>query len=64
MLLEFSSTDDSVLMTRAGIDEDFLAKINRTVSDIRGFKKSHPGVGTVVAHLTSPTGEDFQITVS
>jgi len=62
--LEFSSSDDLIIASRAGIDEDFLNKINKTVSDLRNLKRAHPGMGKVVAHLTSPTGEDFQITVS
>ncbi len=62
--LEFSSTDDLFLVARAGIDEDFLIRINQTVSDLRNFKRAHPGVGKVVAHLTSQNGEDFQITMS
>ena len=48
---------------RAGIDEEFLAKINQTVVDIRNLKKAHPGVGTFVVNLTSPTGEVFEIVV-
>ena len=63
-LLEFSSLDDAVMMSRAGIDEDFLQKINRTVADLRALKRAHPGIGKVTAHLTSPSGEDFQITVT
>ena len=61
--LEFSSVGDDLLMTRAGIDQDFLDRINRTVTDIRNLKRAHPGVGRVVAHLVSPSGEDFQITI-
>ncbi len=62
--LTFSSTDSTILASRAGIDQDFLDKINRVVADIRSLKKAHPNVGTVVAHLTSPSGEVFEITVN
>jgi hypothetical protein len=62
--LTFSSTDNSVLASYAGIDQDFLNKINQVVADIRNLKKAHPNVGTVVVHLTSPSGEVFEITVA
>ncbi len=63
--LNFSYNDDVILEEpRAGIDLYFLAKINQVVSDIRYLKVIHPGVGTVVAKLTSPSGEVFEITVS
>jgi hypothetical protein len=62
--LNFSADEETILMSRAGIDQDFLNKINQTVADLRNLKKAHPGVGTVIAHLTSSTGEEFQITVS
>ena len=61
--LEFSSGDLEPMASRAGIDEEFLAKINQTVVDIRNLKKAHPGVGTFVVNLTSPTGEIFEIVV-
>jgi hypothetical protein len=62
--LNFSYNDDVILESRAGIDLAFLAKINQVVADIRYLKVIRPGVGTVVAKLTSPTGEVFEITVS
>ena len=62
--LTFSYNDTNILAPRAGIDQDFLDKINRVVADIRSLKKAHPNVGTVVAHLTSPSGEVFEITVT
>ncbi len=62
--LEFSATDETSFMSpRAGIDEEFLAKINQTVVDIRNLKRAHPGVGTFVVNLASPTGEIFEIVV-
>jgi hypothetical protein len=61
--LEFSSTDLEPMASRAGIDEEFLAKINQTVVDIRNLKRAHPGVGTFVVNLASPTGEIFEIVV-
>ena len=61
--LEFSSSDLEPMASRAGIDEEFLAKINQTVVDIRNLKKAHPGVGTFVVNLASPTGEIFEIVV-
>ena len=62
--LKFSSSDQTPMMPRAGIDQDFLDKINQTVADIRNMKNSQPGVGTVIAVLTSPSGEEFRISVS
>ena len=62
--LNFSSSDKTLMMPRAGIDPDFLNKINQTVADIRNMKNSQPGVGAVVAVLTSSSGEVFQITVT
>ncbi len=62
--LEFSSSDLTPMGPRAGIDEEFLAKINQTVTDIRNLKRAHPGVGTFVVNLTSPSGEVFEIVVN
>jgi hypothetical protein len=62
--LTFSMNDTSILAARAGIDVDFLNKINQTVSDIRQLRASHPKVNRVVVHLTSPDGEVFEITVN
>ena len=62
--LEFSSSDELFLVARAGIDEDFLNQINKTVSDLRNFKRAHPGIGKMVAQLTSPDGEEFQVTMN
>ena len=61
--LEFSSGDLEPMAPRTGIDEEFLAKINQTVVDIRNLKKAHPGVCTFVVNLTSPSGEIFEIVV-
>jgi hypothetical protein len=61
--LEFSATDLTPMGPRAGIDEEFLAKINATVVDVRNLKRSHPGVGTFIVNLTSPSGEIFEIVV-
>jgi hypothetical protein len=60
--LTFSFDDTSVLASRAGIDEAFLERINRTVSDIRNLRAVHT-VKRVVAILTSPSGEVFEIVV-
>jgi hypothetical protein len=62
--LEFSVDGDLLTATRVGIDEDFLARINQTVVDIRNLKRAQPGVGRVEAHLTSQTGEVYTIVVS
>ncbi len=62
--LEFSSTDDLFLAARAGIDEDFLNRINQTVAGMRNFKRVQPSIGKMTAHLTSPDGDDFQITLN
>jgi hypothetical protein len=62
--LEFSSTDDLFLAARAGIDEDFLNRINQTVAGMRNFKRAQPSIGKMTAHLTSPDGDDFQITLN
>jgi hypothetical protein len=59
--LTFSMNDTSILVARAGIDADFLNKINQTVIDVRQL---HPNVNRVVANLTSPDGEVFEITVN
>ena len=61
--LTFSYNDTNILAPRAGIDQDFLDKINQTVADIRKLKDVHKNVGKVIANLTSPSGEVFQITV-
>jgi hypothetical protein len=53
--------DTSILVARAGVDADFLNKINQTVIDVRQL---HPNVNRVVANLTSPDGEVFEITVN
>jgi hypothetical protein len=62
--LQFNMNDDTLLASRAGIDQGFLDKINQVVTDIRKIKDVHRGVGEVVARLTSPSGEVFEITVS
>jgi len=62
--LTFSSTDETILVSRAGVNQDFINKINETVASIRTLKTSHPNIGTVVTRLTSPTGEVFEITVT
>ena len=62
--LNFNMNDTTILASRAGIDQDFLDKINQVVSDIRKMKDVHIGIGVVVANLTSPSGEVFVITVS
>jgi hypothetical protein len=61
--LNFLMDDTTLLASRAGIDQEFLDKINQVVTDIRKVKLVHPGVGEVVANLTSPSGEVFVITV-
>ena len=61
--LTFSYNDTNILAPRAGIDQDFLDKINQTVADIRKLKDVHQNIGKVIANLTSPSGEVFQITV-
>jgi hypothetical protein len=60
--LDFSIDDVNIILPR-GLDVDFLNKINQTVSDIKNLKMAHTGVGKVIAFLTSPSGEEFQITV-
>jgi hypothetical protein len=62
--LEFSVDGDLLTATRVGIDEDFLARINQTVVDIRNLKRAQPGVKRVEAHLTSQAGEVYTIVVS
>ena len=61
--LTFSINDTSILASRAGIDQDFLNRINQAVSDVRQLKMVHPNINTVVVHLTSPSGEVFEITI-
>lgn len=61
--LEFSSSDELIMTSRAGIDQDFLDKINQTVADLRALKRAHPGISRVIANLTSPAGETFEIIV-
>jgi hypothetical protein len=62
--LTFAFNDTSILAAGAGIDVDFLNKINQTVIDIRQLRASHPKVNRVAARLTSPDGEVFEITVN
>ena len=64
VVLEFSVDGEPTIANRAGIDEDFLSRINQTVVDIRNLKRAQPGVGRVEAHLTSQTGEVYTIVVS
>lgn len=62
--LEFSFADTNILASRAGIDQDFLDKINQVVTDVRKVKAVHKELGVVTVNLTSPTGEVFEITIS
>jgi hypothetical protein len=61
--LTFSASDELIMASREGIDEDFLDKINQVVLNLRGLKGAHPGMGRMVARLTSPSGEEFEIIV-